>query len=396
MITPLVIPLAKDTVCKWTYSSGLVSQTGTAYIDNVEYQINYGNIQSPQLLRVYNSEGYSANINGSWAFNYYRKDHLGNIREVWRAAYVRGVATNIAANTDQRTQYYPSGLPWAEGQNPSDQQRKFNGKEFDEMSGYDTYDYGARGYYPALGCFQSVDPMCEKYYNISPYAYCLNNPVRYNDPDGRWIPDAEGNLIAEKGDDAQTLANFQGVENSEALNQMNEQGFTVDDKGILNLEVGDKVTLDNVYTESMQNSTSDLTLDAAISGTSKTGATPEDNYNCWGSAIAGTQGKEIKVGVGIDQGNTFDKDLKSDYTSITSENAEFGKTVVRFSNDNNEVQHGAVFYGKSQDGTTYVYTKNGWQLKPEVMKLSNLQIKIPSYGKVQGIEKNESGYYNPK
>jgi len=246
------------------------------------------------------------------------------------------------------------------------------------------------------GRFTSVDPLCEKYYSISPYAYCLNNPVRYNDPDGRWIPDAEGNLIAEKGDDAQTLANFQGVENSEALNQMTEQGFTVDDNGILNLEVGDKVTLDNVYTESIQNSTSDFTLDAAISGTSKTGATPEDNYNCWGSAIAGTQGNEIKVGVGIDQGNTFDNDLKSNYTSTTPENAEFGKTVVRFSNDNNEVQHGAVFYGKSQDGTTYVYTKNGWQLKPEVMKLSNLQIKIPSYGKVQGIEKNESGYYNPK
>lgn len=31
----------------------------------------------------------------------------------------------------------------------------------------------------------SVDPMCEKYYWISPYAYCLNNPVKFVDPDGR-------------------------------------------------------------------------------------------------------------------------------------------------------------------------------------------------------------------
>jgi len=33
----------------------------------------------------------------------------------------------------------------------------------------------------------SIDPNCEKYYWISPYAYCLNNPVRYVDPDGRDI-----------------------------------------------------------------------------------------------------------------------------------------------------------------------------------------------------------------
>jgi len=31
----------------------------------------------------------------------------------------------------------------------------------------------------------SVDPNCEKYYWISPYAYCLNNPIRLVDTDGR-------------------------------------------------------------------------------------------------------------------------------------------------------------------------------------------------------------------
>jgi len=43
----------------------------------------------------------------------------------------------------------------------------------------------------------SIDPHCEKYYWISPYAYVANNPLKYIDPDGRdiWIyyNDDEGN-----------------------------------------------------------------------------------------------------------------------------------------------------------------------------------------------------------
>ncbi len=31
------------------------------------------------------------------------------------------------------------------------------------------------------------DPLCEKYYNTSPYVFCLNNPLRYEDPDGKVV-----------------------------------------------------------------------------------------------------------------------------------------------------------------------------------------------------------------
>lgn len=33
----------------------------------------------------------------------------------------------------------------------------------------------------------SIDPHCEKYYSISPYVYCMNNPVNAIDPDGKLV-----------------------------------------------------------------------------------------------------------------------------------------------------------------------------------------------------------------
>jgi RHS repeat-associated protein len=67
----------------------------------------------------------------------------------------------------------------------SAQNRKYNGKEFVEMHGWDTYDFGARGMYAAIGRWTSVDPLAEKYYNVSPYVYCHSDPVNKIDPDGR-------------------------------------------------------------------------------------------------------------------------------------------------------------------------------------------------------------------
>jgi len=71
-----------------------------------------------------------------------------------------------------------------------------------------------------------------------------------------------------------------------------------------------------------------------------------------GSAISGSQAQGIQVGVGIPAPNTFDAKLAPDYTPTTEAKAQFGKTVLRFADGGNNTQHGAVFYGKSQDGTT--------------------------------------------
>ena len=60
----------------------------------------------------------------------------------------------------------------------------FTGKEKDSESGY--YYFGARYLDQDMTTlFLSVDPMADKYPNISPYAYCMWNPIKLVDPDGR-------------------------------------------------------------------------------------------------------------------------------------------------------------------------------------------------------------------
>ncbi len=59
----------------------------------------------------------------------------------------------------------------------------FNGKELDEETGL--YYYGARYYNPRISLWYGVDPLAEKYPSMSPFAYCANNPVIFNDIDGR-------------------------------------------------------------------------------------------------------------------------------------------------------------------------------------------------------------------
>ena len=133
---------------------------------------------------------------------YYNKDHLGNNREV----------VNYSGNVQQLTNYYPFGAPYTDPRavvNASLQPYKYNGKELDLMHGLNTYDYGARQYYPILCRWDRVDPLCEKNPEISPYAYCEYDPVNAIDPDGRsvWTKGAKllwkvGKQVAKKGPSA--------------------------------------------------------------------------------------------------------------------------------------------------------------------------------------------------
>ena len=51
----------------------------------------------------------------------------------------------------------------------------------------------------------SVDPMVDKYPNLSPYTYCADNPVRLVDPNGRTIVGTDGNDVTYSIDDKGTV-----------------------------------------------------------------------------------------------------------------------------------------------------------------------------------------------
>ena len=121
-------------------------------------------------------EGYYNPVTAN--YYYYLKDHLGNNRVTY---HYSGSVPVI----DQEVEYYPFGSMFA-ANNLQNNLYLYNGKELNNEF-FENYDYGARFYDAQMGRWHAVDPLAEKYPNISPYAYVANNPIKFVDPDGREI-----------------------------------------------------------------------------------------------------------------------------------------------------------------------------------------------------------------
>ena len=155
-------------IAHYTSNTDSVEYRITEYANNVEYYYTSRDTTS----KIFNASGYYSDS----TYYHYIKDHLGNIC---------AVVHSIADSAVQSTKYYASGVPMAESTGRDQQPYLYNGKEFVEAHGLNEYDSQARRYYATIMRTTTMDPMAEKYYHLSPYSWCGNNPICNVDVTGK-------------------------------------------------------------------------------------------------------------------------------------------------------------------------------------------------------------------
>lgn len=188
---PTQILFADGNVIRYTYSADgrKLRAVYTTAMPATTKTIDYcGNLifENGTLKQILVDGGYIMMDDWSHPYCFYIKDHLGNNRMV----------VNQRGTVDQVNNYYPYGGLMANSTGWNAQRYKYNGKEFDRMHGLDWYDYGARWQDAAIGGrWHAMDPLCEKYYDVSPYVYCKGDPINLFDPDGSKVLNSKGQNI---------------------------------------------------------------------------------------------------------------------------------------------------------------------------------------------------------
>jgi len=160
------------------------------YNGSLEYRFTTANGLQPEA--AYFGDGRVTFIENYRRYEYYLKDHLGNIRLTFTDKNNNGVVdVNNTANNEilqverkrnpvGNCHYYPFGMdlsgPWMNDA-ALDNGYKYNGKELNTDFGLQWMDYGARWYDGALGRWWSIDPMVGALGAFSPYAYGALNPI---------------------------------------------------------------------------------------------------------------------------------------------------------------------------------------------------------------------------
>ena len=163
--------------------------TGLYYIGSLVYQAldsDTFKFESAGFSKGRFRRSTSAYFRDQYVPEYYITDHLGS-----RRAMIDHTGELMVLK-----EYYPFGKTWdrPHAQVTSDPYG-YNGKEEQSVGDAGLLDYGARFYDPGIGRWLTQDPLAEKYYSISPYVYCVNNPVRHIDPNGMEVSDEDWDIL---------------------------------------------------------------------------------------------------------------------------------------------------------------------------------------------------------
>ncbi|MFT5915390.1 MAG: hypothetical protein ACJAWV_001810 [Flammeovirgaceae bacterium] len=185
------------------------------------------------------------------------------------------------------------------------------------------------------GRFMSIDPLAEKYYDISPYAFVMNNPIKYYDPDGRIVVDANGNVVVTTKDNVVRPSGAEPISNTvNGITTIVEVEYSYQSANIYTND-GTAISAELVVGETTQTTTvmNDETGEL-ISRETITGTTSENvdcTTNCHGLTFAnGT----VRVGdsdvANILAGDGYKKSKKKKATA-----------VLFFPSNSNETNHSA-------------------------------------------------------
>ncbi len=126
----------------------------------------------------------------SWSDRHFVQNQVGSTVAVVELGHTAGGSPT--ATLLEKTSYSPYGDEmYTFGTTRDSLSRfRFNGKELQDMIGNadpGLLDYGARMFSPLLSSWTSPDPLADKYFSLSPYAFCAGDPVNYVDPSGETI-----------------------------------------------------------------------------------------------------------------------------------------------------------------------------------------------------------------
>jgi len=188
-------PEAYSVTKSWKLTSGFGTRTVYAKFKDavgnwsvpISDTINVINIPKERIYIYFNGKRIAMEENGKKSF--YHNDHLGGTN----------IITDESGTQVKFIDYKPFGETKVE-EGSLKVKKKFTGKELDDSTGL--YDYAARMYDAKLGRFITADPIefsdtgiklaggtnLEAFLinpqNLNRYSYCLNNPIRFIDPDG--------------------------------------------------------------------------------------------------------------------------------------------------------------------------------------------------------------------